>query len=256
MAVGAGRAVLVLTDGGGSSIAAEAVSQGLTQLRDTSPPVDPLPLLQRWGGMPILADGCAVGTLALEPSQEAQHGDSRSSEAFVKAQAQITAVLEARNRQSLSATAQEVRAAAVQAMLDRLRMTLRVQRCTYRQDVMASYAFPVTYESRQDDVRRLLGDFTIVQTGQPVIEKLLKGKAQVVQEDCRVASSEPLFHVMLRHYGDMRAQIVTPLIRGDKLEGVLSVHELRAPRAWTHEEMKLASDTTRLIGQLFNVELA
>ena len=79
-------------------------------------------------------------------------------------------------------------------------------------------------------MRSLLGDFTIVQTGQPVIVKLLAERKQVIQEDCRSASSDPLFHKMLAHYGGMRAQMVTPFIVDDQLKGVLSVHELRDVR--------------------------
>jgi GAF domain-containing protein len=255
MATGAGRAILVLSDSDGtSSIAAEAVSHGLRQLRDADPPTDPLSLVRK-AGEPFHVDGRLTGYVAIEPAPEADHWNGREREAFATAREKIIAVLQARGRQPLAATAEDVRAGAVQAMLDRLRTTLSVQRCTYRQDVMESYAFPVTYESRDSSVRRLLGDFTIVQTGQPVIEKLLKGKAQVVQEDCRSASAEPFFHAMLQHYGDMRAQIVTPLIRDDRLEGVLSVHELRAPRQWTRDEMALARDTCRLVGQLFTVAL-
>lgn len=256
VATGAARAVLVLADAGGKgAIIAEAVSQGMPQLRDANPPVDLSALLRRADAIPVHMDDQTAAIITLDAAASAKPWTDHGSQALATAKERIAAALRARGQQSLAATAADVRTAAVQAMLDRLRMTLGVQRCTYRQDVMKSYAFPVTYESRQSDVRRLLGDFTIVQTGQPVIEKLLKGKAQVVQEDCRTASAEPLFHVMLQHYGNMRAQIVTPLIRDERLEGVLSVHELRGPRQWTRDEMKLASDTTRLIGQLFTVDL-
>ncbi len=142
-------------------------------------------------------------------------------------------------------------AAATQAILDRLRVALDVQRCTFRQPVQEAYAFPVTFESRADGMRSLLGDFTIVQTGQPVIVKLLAERKQVIQEDCRVASTDPLFHKMLAHYGGMRAQMVTPFIVDDQLKGVLSIHELRDVRAWTTAEKALAAEAAALIGAIF-----
>jgi hypothetical protein len=71
-----------------------------------------------------------------------------------------------------------------------------------------------------------LGDFTIVQNGQPAIEKMLRDRVQVVQDDSRAGSTEPHFHVMLKHYGDMRAQIVTPLFHEDSLAAALSIHSL------------------------------
>jgi GAF domain-containing protein len=149
------------------------------------------------------------------------------------------------------AALEDLRSAATGAILDRVRMALGVQRCTLRQPVEAAYAFPVTFESRADGVRSLLGDFTIVQTGQPVIVKLLAERKQVVQEDCAVASSDPLFHKMLAHYGGMRAQVVTPIIIDDQLTGVLSIHELRDVRAWTTAEKALAADAAALIGAIF-----
>ena len=56
---------------------------------------------------------------------------------------------------------------------------------------------------------------------------------------------------MLRHYGGMRAQVVTPFIVGDQLKGVLSVHELRDARVWTGAEKALAAEAAALIGTLF-----
>ncbi len=59
-----------------------------------------------------------------------------------------------------------------------------------------------------------------------------------MQEDCRAASDEPAFHAMLERYGGMRAQVVTGIHAGDgSLVGVLSVHELRAPRAWSAADL-------------------
>ena len=171
---------------------------------------------------------------------------------MLDAQAKILGVLA--EREALEPSVREdLSSAAAQAILDRVRLTLEVQRCTFRQPVQAGYAFPVTLESRMDEVRSLLGDFTIVQTGQPVIVKLLAERKQVIQENCETASSDPLFHKMLAHYGGMRAQVVTPFIVGDTLKGVLSIHELRNPRAWTSAEKALAAEAAALIGTIFEV---
>ena len=61
---------------------------------------------------------------------------------------------------------------------------------------------------------------------------------------------------MLKHYGDMRAQIVTPLFREDSLAAVLSIHELRDTRAWTREETALARSAARWLGLLIGATLA
>ena len=86
-------------------------------------------------------------------------------------------------------------------------------------------------------------------------EKMLRERKQVVQGDCSIASDDPVFHAMLKHYGGMRSQIVTPLIEDDKFLGALSVHDLQGIRTWTAEEMKLAHDATYLIGAMFRVPI-
>ena len=175
--------------------------------------------------------------------------------ALETARAEASALLAANSKRRLPMNGDELRAAAVQTILDELRLALDVQRCTFRRPVLSAFAFPVAFESRAEGINSLLGDFTVVQTGQPVINLLLSNRAQVVQEDCSTASSEPHFHTMLAHYGGMRAQIVTPFIVGDELKGVLSIHELRHTRDWTEEEKKFGAAAVQMIGTLFEQDL-
>jgi GAF domain-containing protein len=200
---------------------------------------------------PIIRGGRLVGVISLHHSAASQW-NTRDKDALLDAQAKIRDVLEQRETREAPAL-EDLRSAATQAILDRVRIALDVQRCTFRQPVQAAYAFPVTFESRAADVRSLLGDFTIVQSGQPVIVKLLAERNQVVQEDCAIASTDPLFHRMLAHYGGMRAQVVTPFIVDDQLKGVLSIHELRNPRTWTRAERALAAEAAALIGAILEV---
>ncbi|RYF66827.1 MAG: GAF domain-containing protein [Comamonadaceae bacterium] len=53
---------------------------------------------------------------------------------------------------------------------------------------------------------------------------------------------------MLRHYGNMRAQIVTPLIAHSRLVGAVSVHDLCRTREWTSDEKAFALEASRLLG--------
>ena len=72
---------------------------------------------------------------------------------------------------------------------------------------------------------------------QPVVLRVLAGE-QVVQDDCNACfpDDEP-FHAMLALYGGMRAQIVTPLVRGEETVAILSLHDLAAPRRWSAPEI-------------------
>ena len=286
---GASRAMLQLArPEGGFDIVAEAVTHGARQIRKDAdrggrlePPAQvarerqtlavsdvaqadaPLAraLAEPYGvraliAAPLVRRDRLAGIVAVHDAREPRRWEERELEAVRGAQAAALAALEEREARTLATIPEDLRDAALQALLDRLRQGLRVQRCTLRQNVSSLYAFPVTHESRGEDVWSLYGDFTIVQSGQPVIEKLLAERAQVVQNDTRAASTEPLFHVMLKHYGDLRAQIVTPLFREDSLAAVLSVHSLKELRSWTREETALARQAARLMGLLIGATLA
>jgi GAF domain-containing protein len=268
---GASRALLQLRrDAGDFAIAAEAVQHGQRQLRhvpyasDTvlldvssiddgwaeirqdTPPIglEPEPVT-RWLRAPLLRERKLIGVVSLHRYGAHARWSVETMDAVERARTTILDFAE-----NGSPDAEVLRSTAIRGVLDELRTALGVQRCTFRQPVEDAYAFPVTFESRDPDQRSLLGDFTIIQTGQPVIVKLLAERTQVIQNDCRVASPDPLFHRMLDHYGGMRAQMVTPIIVGDQLKGVLSVHELRAVRAWTASEKVLAAKAAAFIGAL------
>jgi GAF domain-containing protein len=282
---GASRAMLQLAaPGGGFASVAEAVTHGVRQIRnhvsdgellqapafqqlerdreimvqddlERAEPAVARALIDRYSARaqvlaPVVHADRLAGIISVHHAPGPRRWEAHDVEAVRKAQAAALAALEERERRVLTTTSEDLRDAALQAILDRLRQSLRVQRCTLRQNINAAYAFPVMHESRGEGVWSLRGDFTIIQSGQPVIEKLLAERAQVVQNDTRSASTEPLFHVMLKHYGDMRAQIVTPLFREDSLAAVLSVHSLKELRTWTPEETGLARSAARLLGLL------
>lgn len=276
----ASRAMVRLVGGNGQlSIAGESVRSGAGQVRNgvaKTPPGDTAlvreaqqekRVVSQEGGRvgseaagaqivaPVIVDDRVAAILSIDGGADQKAWDKKDREAIDKAQKRTAEAITAISKRRLNATGEDLRDTAIQAILDRLRTTLDVQRCTFRQNVLAAFAFPVTHESRAEGVRSLYGDFTIVQSGQPVIEKLLNERSQVIQEDCRVASTAPEFHVMLKHYGDMRAQIVTPFIQGSNLIGVLSIHELRSTRAWKKDEMTLGADATKLLGQLALADL-
>ena len=291
LATGASRALLALAiPHGGFGPVAEAVMDGVMQIRndevggewippsvlqqlqrnheigmendlERASPTVPRFLIDKYGARaqmlaPIVQHAALAGFIAVHHALALREWSAADVDALRTAQAEALAVLEERAQRTLATTKEDLRDAALQAILDTLRAALKVQRCTLRQNVNAAYAFPVTHESRGEGVRSLRGDFTIIQSGQPVIEKLLRDRAQVVQNDTRNASAEPLFHVMLKHYGDMRAQIVTPLFREDSLAAVLSIHSLKELRTWLPEETALGRSAARMLGLLIGATLA
>ena len=72
---------------------------------------------------------------------------------------------------------------------------------------------------------------------QPVVLKMQAGASQVVEDDCNVSTDDPGYHEMREMFGGMQAQIVTANRNADgEIIGLLSVHDLTAPRMWTEEE--------------------
>jgi GAF domain-containing protein len=141
----------------------------------------------------------------------------------------------------------------MQHILDDLRAALGADRCTLRLDVPGE-TFPVVHESLGEGAPTLVGERTVVLRGQPVVEALLSGVDQVVQEDCSAASDDPAFHAMLAAYGGLSAQIVTAVRDRDRDRrvGIVSVHVLGGTREWAPLDLgrarRAADDIGRLVG--------
>lgn len=142
-----------------------------------------------------------------------------------------------------------LRAAALEAIVGCLRESVEVDRCTLRLDVPGDY-FPVVHESRTPGTGTLIGDREVSLRGQPVVNAILAGVEQVVQEDSATASDDPAFQAMLAHYGGLGAQIVTPVRDSASLVGIISLHHLGGPRHWSQEELALARAGVELVRRL------
>jgi GAF domain-containing protein len=135
----------------------------------------------------------------------------------------------------------------IDPILERLLRDLRASRVTLRQDLPGDYAFPVTHEALADGVSSLIGERTVDLRNQPVVRELLQGR-QVVQPDCVAAFDDPAFQRMLETYGGLSAQIVTPVFAGERLAGILSLHELGTPRAWTEHDAAACTQASARLG--------
>ena len=135
----------------------------------------------------------------------------------------------------------------IQSILEDLLAETGASRVTLRRDVAGAYAFPVTDEALGDGVRSLRDERTVDLRTQPVVQELLQGR-QVVQDDSAAAYADPAYQRMLETYGGLAAQIVTPIFVDDRLFGIVSLHQLGAPRTWSAHEIELccaAADRVR-----------
>ena len=146
---------------------------------------------------------------------------------------------------------ERIRGAALDSIVSGLRETLDVQRCTLRLDIPGD-VFPVVHESCVPPAHSLIGDRRVALPGQPVVDALLGGADQVVQDDTRAASNDPAFLRMLDLYDGMGAQIVTALRRDGRLLGMVSLHQLGGPRRWSAPETELAREAAGLIARMID----
>src|SRR5690348_10553086 len=114
--------------------------------------------------------------------------------------------------------------AEIDAILGELLTATGASRVTLRQDLPGE-VFPVTHEVLANGAPPIKGLATPDMARQPVVLQVQQGR-QVVQEDCEAASDEPHFREMLELYGGLRAQIVTPIVRNDRVAAIVSLHQL------------------------------
>lgn len=126
--------------------------------------------------------------------------------------------------------------ATIVALLEELLDTTGASRVTLRRDVDGPAAFPVVAEALAPGVGSLRNERTVNLTTQPVVREIQQGR-QVVQDDCANAYDDADFRAMLAAYGGLAAQIVTPIQIAGRLDAILSLHQLGAPRTWTDEEI-------------------
>ena len=133
----------------------------------------------------------------------------------------------------------------LQDLLDRT----GASRVTLRQDVPGGYAFPVTHEALAAGVGSLRDERTVDLRNQPVAIEVGAGR-QVVQHDCAIAYDDPAFHRMREVYGGLAAQIVTPVERDGAVVGIVSLHQLGAPREWSAAEIALCDEAVERLRTL------
>lgn len=139
--------------------------------------------------------------------------------------------------------------ASVPDVLAELLEATRASRVTLRRDVPGEQPFPVVEEALAPGVGSLRGERSVHLPTQPVVLEVQRGH-QVVQDDCATAYDDPAFHEMLATYGGLAAQIVTPVLRDGRLDGILSLHQLGTPRRWTDDEIAAATRAAEQVEEL------
>jgi GAF domain-containing protein len=137
----------------------------------------------------------------------------------------------------------------VSALLEQLLHETGASRVTLRVDVPGPTAYPVVEEVLAAGVGSLRGETSVHLPTQPVVLEVREGR-QVVQDDCATAYDDPSYQAMLRAYGGLASQIVTPVVVDGSVKAILSLHQLERPRVWSEHEIAQATRAAELVGAL------
>lgn len=125
-----------------------------------------------------------------------------------------------------------------QEILEDLLRSTGASRTTLRLDLSEQDAGldAVVAEALAPGVRSIRGDTSIRNLrDSPPIRFLEEQRTPLVQEDCSMADPAPPPE-LIELYG-VKAQMVAPLVREDRLVGVISVHYIPGPRDWSAEDV-------------------
>jgi len=140
-------------------------------------------------------------------------------------------------------------AVEIDTILSDLLEATGASRVTLRRALPGGYAFPVTNEALAPGVGSLRDERTVDLRTQPVALEVAAGR-HVVQDDCAAAYDDPAFHRMREIYGGLAAQIVTPVTRDGDVIGIVSLHQLGAPRGWTAAEIAACREAAGRVEEL------
>ena len=137
------------------------------------------------------------------------------------------------------------------AIADRLLATTGASRTTIRLD-RPDAVFPIVAESVAPGVPSLLGgrgvgDLRAAKT----FQWLDRERRVLVQDELERADPAPPAE-LIRAYG-AKAQMLAPVLEGERLAGIVSVHQSGGPRAWTDADVQAieqaAQDVLRELGE-------
>lgn len=121
-------------------------------------------------------------------------------------------------------------------VLERLRRRTGATRTTLRID-FDGWLFPVEVECLADGTGSIKGDETFDLRKAPSSRAVLDSRQMLVQEDCTEGPFAPPPEFVELY--DVRAQIICPIVRDERVVAILSVHSRQGPRRWSEEDRAL-----------------
>jgi GAF domain len=131
-----------------------------------------------------------------------------------------------------------------QTILEDLRRVTNASRTTLRLEQPGG-DFPVVAEALAAGMRSIRGDSGIAVRDSATFTFLDRERRLLIVNDCRV-SDPPTPHQLMEFYG-VRAEMLAPLIDGERIVGIVSVHLAGETREWSGTEIHELERATGLL---------
>lgn len=135
-----------------------------------------------------------------------------------------------------------------QGIIDELLHATGASRTTLRLEEPGG-DFPVVAEALAPGIRSIKGSSRISVRNSATFAFFERERRILVVNDCRT-SDPPTPQELMDFYG-VRAEILAPLLDGERIIGIVSVHHAPGPREWTEVEIDaLTRASARILGEL------
>ena len=124
-----------------------------------------------------------------------------------------------------------------QILVDELLRELQASRVTLRIDDVPGEVFPVKAESLAPGINSIAGDRTIPIRESETFQWIKRERRVLVQDDILASPIAPAPALTGRYRA--RSQMLAPVVRGDQVVGLVSVHHVGEVRRWTPGEIAL-----------------
>jgi maleate isomerase len=122
-----------------------------------------------------------------------------------------------------------------QTILDELRRVTNASRTTLRLEQPGG-DFPVVAEALAPGARSIRGDRGIAIRDSATFTFLDRERRLLIVNDCR--ESDPPTPPSLMDFYDVRAEMLAPLVDGERIVGIVSVHVGGETRDWSNAEIR------------------
>jgi GAF domain-containing protein len=121
-----------------------------------------------------------------------------------------------------------------QEIVEELLQATNASRTTLRLD-RPNAVYPVAAEALAPGIGSIAGDTSIDLAASATFQFLDRERRLLIQPDLLAADPAPPPE-LIEGYG-ARAQMLAPIVRGERLLGILSVHYAPGPREWTADDV-------------------